>query len=99
MLKHGLRHLSINVGDNLIKPSEKVRDLDVIVGQTLSFDDHIRVICQSAHFHIGDISRIRNLLSFDACSTLIHALIGSRLDYCNSLFYNMGGKNVHLNQL
>ena len=81
MLKHDMSDLSVNVGGNVIKPSEKVRDLGVILDQTLSFDDHISTICQSAHFHIRNIGRIRNLLSFDACATLIHALIGSRLDY------------------
>ena len=89
MLKHDLSNLSENVGGNLIKPSEKVRDLGVILDQTSSFDDHISAICQSAHFHIRNIGRIRNLLSSDACATLIHALIGSRLDYCNSLLYNI----------
>ena len=64
------------LGGNVIKPSEKVRDIGVILDQTLSFDDHISTICQSAHFHIRNIGKIRNLLSFDACATLIHALIG-----------------------
>ena len=94
MLKHDLSDLSVNVGGNVIKPSEKVRDLGVILDQTLSFDDHISTICQSAHFHIRNIGRIRNLLSFDACATLIHALIGSRLDYCNSLLYNIADAKV-----
>ena len=96
MLKHDLSDLSVNVGGNIIKPSEKVRDLHVgvILDQTLSFDDHISTICHSAHFHIRKIGRIRNLLSFDACVTLIHALIGSRLDYCNSLLYNIADAKV-----
>ena len=62
MLKHDLSDLSVNVGGNVIKPSEKVRDLGVILDQTLSYDDHISTICQSAHFHIRNIGRIRNLL-------------------------------------
>ena len=44
MLKHDLSDLSVNVGGNVIKPSEKVRDLGVILDQTLSFDDHIIVL-------------------------------------------------------
>ena len=69
MLKHDLSDLSVSVGGNLhvIKPSVKVRDLGVILDQTLSFYDHISANCQSAHFHIRNIGRIRNLLSFDAC--------------------------------
>ena len=94
MLKHDLSDLFVNVGGNLIKPSEKVCDLGVILDQTLSFDDYISAICQSAHFHIRNIGRIRNLLSFDACATIIHALIGSWLDYCNSLLYYIADAKV-----
>ena len=57
LLKHDLSDLSVNVGGNLIKPSVKVRDLGVILDQTLSFDDHISAICQSAHFHIMNIDQ------------------------------------------
>ena len=71
MLKHDLSDLSVNVGSNVIKPSEKERDLGVILDQTLFFDDHISTICQSAHFHIRNFGRIKNLLSFDACAAII----------------------------
>ena len=30
-----------------------------------------------------------NLLSYDACSTIIHALISCRLEYCNYIMYNV----------
>ena len=40
-------------------------------------------------FHIRNIGTIRKLLSYNACSTGIHALISCRLDYCNSLLYNV----------
>ena len=30
-----------------------------------------------------------NYYHYNACSTIIHALISSRLDYCNSLLYNV----------
>ena len=50
---------------------------------------HITAICRSTHFHIRNIGKIRNLLSYDACSTIIHALISCRLDYCNSILYNV----------
>ena len=28
-------------------------------------------------------------MSYDACSTIIHALISCRLDYCNNILYNV----------
>ena len=74
-LKCDLSGLSVNVGESMITQSSKVRDLRVIFDQFLNFDDHITVICRSTHFHIRNIGKIRNLLSYDACSTIIHALI------------------------
>ena len=88
-MKHDLNGLSVNVGDSQIVPSVKVRNLGVIFDQSLTFDDHISAICQSVHFHIRSIGKVRKLLSFDACAILIHALISSRLDYCNSILYNL----------
>ena len=88
-LKCDLSGLSVNVGESMITQSSKVRDLGVILDQLLNLDYHITAICWSTHFHIRNIGKIRNLLSYDACSTIIHALISCRLDYCNSILYNV----------
>ena len=85
-LKCNLSGLSVNVGESMITLSSKVRDLEVIF---LNFDDHIPAICRSTHFHIRNIGKIRNLLSYDACSTIMYALISCRLDYCNYIMYNV----------
>ena len=91
LLKQNMNHLSVNVGDIQVSPSSKVRDLSVVFEQYLTFHDHISGICKSTHFHLRDI-RIRNLLTFDATAQLIHALITSRLDFCNSILYNLPNK-------
>ena len=88
-LRCDLSGLSVNVGESQITQSLKVRDLGVICDQFLNFDDHITAICRSTYLHIRNIGKIRNLLSYNACSTIIHALISCRLDYCNSLLYNV----------
>ena len=51
MLKHDLSDLSVKVGGNIIKPSEKVCDLGVILDQALSFDDHISTVPLSVIVH------------------------------------------------
>ena len=66
-----------------------MRDLGVVFDQFLNFDYNITAICRGTHFHIRNIGKIRNLLSYDACATIIHALISCRLDYCNSILYNV----------
>ena len=73
----------MNVGESQITQSLKVRDLWVTFDQFLNFDDHITAICRSTYFHIRNIGKDRNLLSYNVCSTIIHALISCRLDYCN----------------
>ena len=88
LLKQNLSDLSVRVGDMQVSPSSKVRD------QYLTFHDHISGICKSTHFHLRGIGRIRNLLSFDATAQLIHALITSRLDFCNSILYNLPNKQI-----
>ena len=79
----------MNVGESQITQSLKVRDQGVTFDQFLNFDDHITTICRSTYFHIRNIGKTRNLLSYKTCSTIIHALISCRLDYCNSLLYNV----------
>ena len=68
----------MNVGESQITQSLKVRDLGVTFDQFLNFDDHITAICRSTYFYIRNIGKIRNLLSYNACSTIIHALISCR---------------------
>ena len=74
----------------LQKIVKKVCTKSNTIDQFVNFDDHITaIICRSTHFHIRNIGKFRNLLSYSACSTIIHALISCRLDYCNSILYNV----------
>ena len=92
--KQDLSSLSVYVGDSIIQQSSKVRDLGVIFDQFLSFDDYISSVCRSTHFHLRNIGRIRHLLSHHATAPLIHALISIRLDYCNSVPYNLPKSSI-----
>ena len=94
LLKTDLSGVSINVGDSQISSSPKVRDLGVIFDSCLSLDAHISNICRSTHFHLRNIGRIRTLLTFHATAQLIHALITTRLDFCNSILYNLPNNKI-----
>ena len=62
--------------------------------QFLSFDDFISSVCRSTHFHLSNIGRIQHLLSQNATAQLVHALISIRLDYCNSVLYNLSKNSI-----
>ena len=60
-------------------------------------EQHIRSICKSAQFHLYNIGRIRKHLTKDSAEQLVHALITTKLDYCNALL--CGLPSVHLDRL
>ena len=57
----------------------------------MHMDAHISHICRTTHFHLRNIGAIRNLLTDSAVEQLIHSLVMSHLDYCNSLLYGVPG--------
>ena len=52
---------------------------------------HLSRICFN---DLRNISYIRRYLSLDATKTIVHALIYSRLDYCNSLYYGLPNTQI-----
>ena len=57
----------------------------------MQMDAHISYIYRIIHFHLCNIGAIRNLLTDSATEQLIHSLVTSRLDYCNSLLNGVPG--------
>ena len=48
-------------------------------------------VCRVAYMHLSNVRKIRNMLTDEAASQLIHAFNTSRIDYCNSILYGMPG--------
>ena len=66
-----------------------MKKLGVWLDSKLSMDAHITKTCSAAFDYLYNVRRIRRYLSKESTESLIHAFISSRLDYCNSLFYNI----------
>ena len=75
--------------DERISISDKVRSLGVIFDKHMTFDDQIDHVCKSSINHLRNLFRIRTYLDVNAASTVIHAFITTRLDYCNHLYFGL----------
>ena len=84
-----LPKLTVTVGDTEISSSDKARNLGVIFDSFMNLEPHITQVCRVAYMHLSNVRKIRNMLTDEAASQLIHAFITSRIDYCNSILYGM----------
>jgi hypothetical protein len=76
---------SIDIGGADVMPVKSARNIGVIFNDTLSFSAHITAVCRQCLYHIRNIAMIRKYISKEACESLIHAMITSRIDYANSV--------------
>lgn len=93
------RVTELNVGESPITTCNKVRNLGFHFDEFLSLNDHISSICKSVLYSLFKIGRIRKFLDRKNTETLVHALITSRLDFCNSLLHNLKPINTTLDKL
>ena len=86
----GRRHLSFVEDDivlfgSLIAPVRTVRDLGVMLDSNMTMSQHVLRVCQNCYFQLRLICRLGKALSVESKLLLVHALVHSRLDYCNSV--------------
>ena len=55
----------------------------------MTMKDQISAICQTTHYHLSNIGRIRKCITQEACEKLIHSLVTSRLDNGNATLFGL----------
>ena len=83
--------LSLTVNGNIIKCSDKVKDLGVLLV------DNIQSVTRKAYCALANIGIIRRDLTRPAADTLVNACVTSVMDYANST--SLGVSQVHTNSL
>ena len=81
------------LGESLI-PSDAVKNLGVWFDSDFSFTKHVKNVCKLCFIQMRDPRQIRQYLTHDAALMASNTLVGSRLDYCNSLFRGLPVSNL-----
>ncbi len=79
----------IRIGSDSVTLSDQAKNLGVIFDPELSMSAHITSVCKAANCQLYRISRIKKYLTPQALKIVIHALVASKIDYCNSLLVGL----------
>jgi len=83
---------SVLVGGVEIEFSRCVSNLGFVFDEHLSMGPHMQSLIKKCTFQLRKLRHVRKSLDRNTFIMLVHAFIGSRLDYCNSLFYGITKK-------
>ena len=64
-------------------------NLGVITDSAGTMSNHVSRLCKSSSRAIWKISRIKHFFNLSTTLRLIHVLVASRMDYCNSLLLGL----------
>ena len=81
--------INFQFGDSTVLPTSSVRNLGVYMDSELRMVGHINSVVKSVFYQIHIIGKIRRNLDQQSTKKLVHALVTSRLDYCNSLLVGL----------
>ena len=86
---------TIHISDTVVELSDQITSLGVVMDSNPTFNAHITALCKACHFHLRSLRHIWRSLTDDMAILIAVALVQSRLDYCNSLFFNMSCFNIN----
>ena len=95
VIQGNLRNVSVanfgvmSFGDTQLVPCESAKNFGVVLDSLLSFRSHIDSIVKTCDFHIRNLCMIKDFVTRKNFITLVHSLIVSKVDYCNSLFIGL----------
>ena len=96
-IKSKVKPFKIKIGDHEIEPTHEARNIGVVFDANLSMAPHVSKMSKSLWYHLYNISKIRQFLDRKSVESLVHALLTSKMDFCNTLLFNI--PNLHLKPL
>ena len=85
---------TVSVAGSPIKLQTSIKNLGVYLDSKMSSDKQVSETCKACYFHIRALRHIRASLTTEASKTIAAAIVGSRLDFCNSLLAGTSVSNL-----
>ena len=89
----------INMCGCNITLQQTVRDIGVFLDSGMDMSAQVSRMCQSAYFQLHNIAKIRHCLTVNACKTIVHALVTSKLDYGNAVLFGINERLINKLQM
>ena len=80
--------------EKLVEFDHTVKNLGFLIDSKLSFVNQVSKVCQYGHFMLHNLYRISSKISIPLKIQLVQSLILSYIDYCNSLYIGLCGKEI-----
>ena len=77
-----------------ISPAESIKSLGVTLDSEISLCKHVGNICKTSHYHIRALRHIRQSVDLETAKTIECVIVGSRLDYYNSILHSTSAGNL-----
>jgi len=85
----GLPQQLAKINTSSLITTHSARSLGFIFDEHLTFSDQISALSKSCYYHIREFHCLRPYLDFETASTIAASIVHSKLDYSNSLYYNL----------
>ena len=85
----GLQQQLAKIHNCSLNTTDSARNLGFIFDSHLTFSDQISSLSKSCYYHIRELRCIRPYPNFKTASTTATSIVHSKLDNCNSLYYNL----------
>ena len=79
--------IHVNITGNRVRLATSVGNVGVLFDSALTMESQVASVANTCYYQIRNIGQIRSCITSGACKILVHALVTSRLDYCNALLW------------
>jgi len=86
---------SIEIAGSYVPLANHNKLLGITLDNHLNFNRHISNVISSSYFHTRALRHIRPYLDSGTSKTIASAIVGSRLDYANSVLTGISARNIH----